>query len=357
MFASSNGTTVPKTLSESQGARKRSVAQAGEKRLARKTTSFDNSTELDRAGGDNRTNMAGIELFKPGAMDNIAASLGCKQTEIRDVRPIGQGMTNQTYHFATDSGEYVYRHPGAGSDKITNRASEVEFQNLARELGIDSTFIHEDGARGWKVSRYVDDARCLDYHNWDDVKRACAMLRTLHESGVECGIVKDMHEDTLAMIELLSDREKARFSDFAEMLSLADDLNKVAMENGARCVPCHNDFYDQNFLISGDEMDLIDWEFAGMSDYASDLAVFIACCPDYSYEQALKVFELYFGRPLSDEELIHCVAYSAVVSFHWFVWALYKDDTGDPVGDFLGYYYRYTKMFGAKARELCGGAR
>ena len=102
-------------------------------------------------------------------------------------------------------------------------------------------------------------------------------------------------------------------------------------------------------------MHLIDWEFAGMSDYASDLAVFVACCPDYTYEDALRVFELYFGRRLTAEELFHCVAYTAVISFHWFVWALYKDVTGEPVGEFLYYYYRYTKLFGRKAVELNGG--
>ena len=288
--------------------------------------------------------------------ENIAGVLGCSENEIRDIRPIGEGMTNLTFHFATDSGEYVYRHPGAGSDEITDRTSEVEFQKLACELGIDCTFIHEDNEAGWKVSRYVANARYLDYHDWDEVGRACAMLRKLHESGARCGAAKDMHEDTLKMLELLSDGEKARIEDFAELLSLAGKLNDVAMANGARLVPCHNDFYDRNFLVADGEMDLIDWEFAGMSDYASDLAVFIACCPDYSYEQALQVFEQYFGQPLTREELIHCVAYSAVVSFHWLVWALYKDETGDPVGEFLDYYYRYTKMFGAKARELCGGA-
>lgn len=181
------------------------------------------------------------------------------------------------------------------------------------------------------------------------------MLRRLHDSGVDCGFIKDMHQDTLLQLKLLDESRRTQFDDFASLFETAEALNALALEHGAHTVPCHNDFYDQNLLITDSEIHLIDWEFAGMSDYASDLAVFIACCPDYTYEDALRVFELYFGRPLTDVELFHCVAYTAVISFHWFVWALYKDATGEPVGEFLYYYYRYTKLFGRKAMELNRG--
>lgn len=287
-------------------------------------------------------------------LDNICGVLDCERSAIRDIVPIKKGMTNTSFRFEVDGKRYVYRHPGYGSDEITNRRAEARFQEVARDLGLDSTFVHEDPEKGWKISRYIEGARDLDYHDWDDVARAMKMIRRLHESGLDCGFVKDMHEDTLLQIKLLDERRRTQFKDFGELLDLADSLNKDVMADGLAPVPCHNDFYDQNFLITDQGMDLIDWEFAGMSDYASDLAVFIACCPDYTYEDALKIYGLYFGRDLTERELFHCVAYTAVVSFHWFVWALYKDACGEPVGEFLYYYYRYTKLFGAKALELKG---
>lgn len=298
-----------------------------------------------------------LENLDSRIFDNIASALGCSKSEIRDVWPIKQGLTNLSCHFATDGGEWVYRHPGIGSDNITNRQAEVAFQQVARNLGLDGTYVCEDPDEGWKISRYIKNARTLNYHDWDEVAKAMSILRRLHESGIDCGFVKDMHEDTLLQLKLLDNSHRTQFEDFSKLFEMADDLNKKAMSRGARVVPCHNDFYDQNFLIAGDEMHLIDWEFAGMSDYASDLAVFIACCPDYTYEDALEVFELYFGRALTDEELFHCVAYTAVISFHWFVWALYKDACGESVGDFLYYYYRYAKLFGAKAAELNEGEK
>ena len=97
-------------------------------------------------------------------------------------------------------------------------------------------------------------------------------------------------------------------------------------------------------------MYLIDWEYAGMSDYASDLGTFI-CCSDYTYEEALGVLRLYFQREPTPGELAHCLAYIALSSYYWFVWALYKDACGAPVGEWLYLWYRNAKLFAAKAHE------
>ncbi|MFR4568947.1 MAG: phosphotransferase family protein [Collinsella stercoris] len=42
---------------------------------------------------------------------------------------------------------------------------------------------------------------------------------------------------------------------------------------------CHNDFFMLNFLIDASgKYYLIDWEYAGMSDYANDFGTFCVCC-------------------------------------------------------------------------------
>ena len=88
-----------------------------------------------------------------------------------------------------------------------------------------------------------------------------------------------------------------------------------------------------------------------MSDYASDLGTFI-CCSDYDMDESTRVVELYFGRTPSPEELRHCFAYVSISAYYWFVWALYKESEGDPVGEWLYLWYRYAKTYGVKALEL-----
>ena len=100
-------------------------------------------------------------------------------------------------------------------------------------------------------------------------------------------------------------------------------------------------------------MYLIDWEYSSMSDYASDLGTFI-CCSDYSVDEARHVIELYFGRTPTDAEMRHCLAYVALAAYYWFVWALYKESTGDPVGEWLYLWYRTAKAYSALALDLYG---
>ena len=88
-----------------------------------------------------------------------------------------------------------------------------------------------------------------------------------------------------------------------------------------------------------------------MSDYASDLGTFV-CCSDYGIEEAHDAFTKYFEHEPTAEEERHCMAFVALCAFYWFVWALYKDKTNDPVGEWLYMWYRATKAFGSYALTL-----
>lgn len=293
-----------------------------------------------------------FEAIDPAIVDHICSVLQCAPEDIGAVEPLKKGMTNRSYRFEVNGTPYVYRHPGAASAEIIDRHAEHASQVIAKEVGVDSTFIAGDPEEGWKISRFVTETETFDYHNPDHVRAAAQIARKLHGCGRDSGFDFDIHQDTLKQISLLDDAHRTMFEDFPELLATAEKLNAEASGNPeTRCL-CHNDFYDENFLVSEEGIDLIDWEFSGMSDYASDLGVFICCCPDYEFQDALDIFTMYFGRTPTDEELFHCVAFAAVVSFHWFVWALFKDYTNESVGEYLDYYYRYTKMFNEEALKM-----
>ncbi len=287
--------------------------------------------------------------------DNICKVLDCQKTDIYGIEPIKQGMTNLSFSFYIGDNRYVYRHPGRGTEDIINRKSEAASQGVAAKLGIDKSFIFEDPDTGFKISHFIESTGKFDYHNRDHVQKAMKLLYTLHRSGETTDFPLDMHEDTKKQISLLRNSDRTKFNDFDELFNQADELNELIKKEGLPAVICHNDCYDDNFMVSGDDIYLIDWEYSGMSDYASDLAVFI-CDSDYTYEESLEVLRMYFGRELTSEELLHCVTYISVVSFHWFIWALYQDMVGSPVGEYLYKYYSYTKLFGGKARELIEAA-
>ena len=121
-----------------------------------------------------------LENIESAIFDNIVSVLGCTKSEIHDVYPLTQGLTNLSCHFATNSGEYVYRHPGIGTEKMIDRQAEVAAQQLAKRIGIDNTFIFENPNEGWKISHFIPNAELLDPHDPDQVKEAAQMARARH---------------------------------------------------------------------------------------------------------------------------------------------------------------------------------
>ncbi|MDR1082241.1 MAG: phosphotransferase [Coriobacteriales bacterium] len=308
-----------------------------------------------------------ITNIDSAVLDNICATLECQRAHIRGIKPIEEGLSNFSFYFRVGDmeaqadendenesagvGEYVSRHPGIATQGILNRAIEAEVEDIARDLGLDKTFLYQDPNKGWKISRFIHISEPFDYHNNHHVKTALSMVRTLHRSGEIVNNNFDIHEETNKIKALLAGSTQLDFPDFEELDTRATRLYEhVRKDSDTRCL-CHNDFYEPNILISNDTFYLIDWEYTGMSDYASDLGTFI-CCSDYSYEEAISVLETYHGRTLTPRELLHCMAYVSLSGYYWFIWALNKEAANEPVGEWLHLWYRFAKEYGVIAEKL-----
>ena len=285
-----------------------------------------------------------LENLDSEVFDNIVATLGCTKGEIHDVYPLKQGLTNLSCHFATADGEYVYRHPGIGTEAMIDRTSETAAQKIAHGLGIDDTFIHED-ERGWKISRFIGGARNLDPHNDAEVARAMAIARMIHESGATVDNTFDFYTESLHYEQLLREKGPIDVPGYREMAEAARRVKEYADGDGAPICLTHNDFFYLNFLIDGDDhLYLIDWEYAGLADYASDFGTYVVCC-ECSEQEALRALEHYFDRKPTFEEVRHNFAYVALAGWCWYVWSLVKEAEGDFVGEWLYIYYNYAKKY------------
>lgn len=307
---------------------------------------FDSLDEL-RAFDPHFLENVDSEIF-----DNIVAVLGCTKAEIHDVYPLKQGLTNLSCHFATNDGEYVYRHPGIGTELLINRAGEVAAQKAAKELGIDETFIHEDPERGWKISRFIPNCKNLDPHDPAQVARAMQMARSLHESGVTVETTFDFYQEAKRYESLLLEKGPIDIPGYAEDAADADALEAFVVADAAPMCLSHNDFFMLNFLIDdADRYYLIDWEYSGMSDYANDFGTFCVCC-QLSPEEIDVALEAYFGRKPTRAERAHNLAHIALAGWCWYLWSLLKEAEGDFVGEWLYIYYNYGREYLTRALEL-----
>ncbi|WP_251197739.1 NTP transferase domain-containing protein [Anaerotardibacter muris] len=294
-----------------------------------------------------------LENINSRIFDNIEAVLKCNKNDIHDVYPLSQGLTNLSCHFAIGEDEYVYRHPGVGTEELIDRHAESIAQRVAAEMGLDNTYIFEDEREGWKISHFIANSRNLDPFDPEELRRAMEMAAQLHAQPVQVERAFDFFEESKRYEQLLGGPSavenipgyKDRAAKFARLKEF------VEQDNAPVCLT-HNDFFYLNFLIDEDDRYyLIDWEYSGMSDYASDFGTFVVCS-QLSEDQALQALEYYYGRKPTDVELRHNLAFVAFAGWCWYVWSLYKESRGENVGEWFYIYYKYAKRYLNKALEM-----
>lgn len=281
--------------------------------------------------------------------DNICEVLHCTLDSIHGITPLKTGLTNLSFRFTCGGKNYVYRHPGAGTETYIDRATEAEAMNIAKKLGLDDTFIYIDPVKGWKISHFIEDASTLSYHNEDQVRTAMNMLRRLHTSGMTMHGKFDIRTKINDFIDKLQDTDITGFGELQEMMQTL--YNYLCQDEIAPC-PCHCDSYDPNFLLDQNgKMYLIDWEYAGMSDPGCDFGTFVACS-DYSAEEAEHVLAIYLDHEPTSGERRHYLGYIAMTSYFWYLWALYQEKCAKHVGEYLYIWYKYSKQYGQLALQL-----
>lgn len=293
-----------------------------------------------------------IQNVNSGIFANIRKVLGCSDSEITGIHPIKTGLTNVSFYFTCRGKKYVYRHPGVGTEVYINRQSEAASMQIAKQLGLDDTFIYMDAAEGWKISYYLEGCHTLRYHSRKETDQALSLIRTLHSSQLTTGYDFDIWGEIVKFEAALA---KAGRTDFDDLAVLHADIERIHAYVDADSIPkclCHGDCYDPNFLVSKQgKMYLIDWEYSGMADPACDLGTFIACS-DYSMKKADETIERCLGHKPDPQELRHYIAYVAILSYYWFVWAIYQDSVGKTVGEYLYIWYRYTKTYSKRTLSL-----
>jgi len=309
-----------------------------------------------------------------GAMQLVSRVFGVGESEIRKIRCLKAGMTNNSWLFELKGKSYICRIPGEGTDRLINRKQEADVYKAVEPLDITEELIYLDPETGYKISRFYENSRNADPKNAEELRRCMGLLRKMHGSGVKVGHSFDIAE-RISYYESLILEESGYARLAQEMRTGAADENsgevKKALE---RAVPyqdylavrerkdrvvarlrkikrpqvlCHIDSVPDNFIFAGGEendLRLIDWEYAGMADPLIDIAM----CAIYSFmtEEELKALEgFYFERNATKEEQEIIDAYVALGGLLWSLWGIYKEKLGVQFTDYTLKMYRYFKEY------------
>ena len=113
------------------------------------------------------------------------------------------------------------------------------------------------------------------------------------------------------------------------------------------------------FYTKGDgveEVQLTDWEYAGMQDPHVDIAMFCIYSL-YGKEQVDRLISIYFTEGCEEHVRIKIYAYIAICGLRWSNWCEYKRQLGVEFGEYSLAQYRFAKDYYKIVQEELSGLR
>ena len=263
---------------------------------------------------------------------NIKLVFRCDEEDVTDFRTVHEGLTNTSFIFGIDGVDYIYRHPGDGTESIIDRRNEKTSLIRAKQFGFDPTYVYMDSVEGWKISRFVPEFREPDYGCFEDSRRVIGVMRRLHAAPITVDYGMRPWEDALAMERLLKEKDASCFEAHEALKESVRTLwERIAGDGVAPCF-CHGDTYKHNWMLLPDGGTiLIDWEYSGCSDPGVDVGYYIVDA-EYGFDDARRFILEYLGDDATPALEFHFMAYVAIIAYYWFVWAMYRESCGAKMG-------------------------
>jgi len=264
---------------------------------------------------------------------NIRLVLRCEENEICNLRYLDRPQTNSSFVFEVKGKNYIYRHPATGISEFVNWKNETNSMIIAKELGIDTTYIYADFREGWKIMEFIGPHGKPDYSSFDDSKRVIKVLRKLHSADVVTDYGMKLWEDSESMLENLYKLDPNAFTPYQSLREKMHILYEKTINDGVKKCFCHGDCYRPNLMMMPDNsVILIDWEYAGYSDPGIDVGYYIADA-EYDIVDAEKFIREYLQDDFSEQKLLHFLIYTGLIAYYYFVWALNRRAIGEPRDD------------------------
>lgn len=282
--------------------------------------------------------------------EKICSVLNCTEDEISDINVLQKGLSNILFTFVVRGERYIFRYPGDSTQFFIYRKNECVANKLAAKAHADDTYIYID-EQGAKISKFREN--CIDlhgkyYYDVELMKRVARKIKAFHDVGYDMEGWEEYNYDPVWQTERLF-KEAAKmkgnlFKIFEKEWIMIRKLQKYADMDGVKHTMCHNDINIDNVLLTDTTLDIIDYEFAGYNDPGYDFGRVIAGLEYEADEPKIKdILEAYFGRPATEKEHLHWMAYSAIHNWYYVGWALYKESINESSRDWMVFFFKQSK--------------
>lgn len=234
-----------------------------------------------------------MNLSRPAAADaSIAVAIAALGLDRPDITELSGGIANRSFRLRDARHDYVLRLAGPSTPGLgASRAFELAMQGLAAAAGLAPGIVLVNRERDFIVTHYAN-GRAPDLADLREpplLGRVGAWIARLHALAPPPGLaVVDFGERAAeCLTHLQSQGEQAHIARIAREL----ERRRAALPPPARLTACHHDLHHRNFVVAGDRLVAIDWEYASPGDPAADLA----CCIGYHDLDATRIDRLLDG--------------------------------------------------------------
>jgi thiamine kinase-like enzyme len=252
-----------------------------------------------------------------------------------EIEPLGGGITNHNFKVVIDGEAYVLRIGGKDTELLgIERSVEHAASRAAAELGVGPEVIEFLEPEGYLVTRFVEGREVPpeEMRLPSRIRRAAQTLRSIHEGDPIPG-----RFDSFRVVEVYRKTAEERGVPIPEDYEWARQQAQAIEQarEDAEVVPCHNDLLNANFLLEGERLWIVDWEYAGMGDRFFDLANF-SINHDFAEEQNEALVEAYFGSVREeDQRALRLMRFMS--DFREAMWGVVQQGISELDFDFVAY--------------------
>jgi thiamine kinase-like enzyme len=239
--------------------------------------------------------------------------------------PLPGGLTNTNYKVVAGGRAYVVRISDKDSGVLAiDRVNELHNTLRAAEAGIGPQVVAALPELDALVLEFLEGRTLTpqDLRVGDRLAPVAAACRRLHGARPFLADFDmfEIQQRYLGVVQARGFRLPDRYLEFEPQVRAVEAAFAARPEAK---VPCNNDLLAENFIDTGDELRLIDYEYSGNNEASFELGN-IWSESNLSLEQLDELVTLYWGQPLR-HKVARARLWGLVSKYGWTLWASIQD--------------------------------
>ncbi len=253
------------------------------------------------------------------------------------IQPLSGGLTNSNFRVVVDGTPYFVRVPGANTELLAiDRDNEYYNASAAAEGGV-----------GPKVLYYLPEFQVMVLEFLQGTTMSNASLNAAGMPARVAQAIKRLHAcrrfktdfNMFRITEFYLDicrQHEVRVPDgYHERMPKVKRIEQALLVHPLATVPCNNDLLAENYMLVGDTLRLIDYEYSGNNDPCFELG---NTCQELKYDESCiaEVCAAYFGSA-SPARIARMKLNMIMSDVGWGLWAAIQAKISKIDYDFWGW--------------------